>query len=495
MTGGKQSMDKYNQDKSKRKGSGRGMRLLVIAGLAVVLLSVVTFYMMKPSPAEQDAGLIEEKIEEDTVFEQEEAGNTDSAENKESTDNTEETAITDNAGTDSGTGSAAKESEEDKAAIKDFLKMHPEQKAAMIEAAEKAVSAYESAAVKTADEINMAVILGETASYIVEMVGDIADKESLMERIKAKDAAVLAANGTKPVTTAETASSAPASKVSAPEEKAAEAAPTASGEQSAPKNVQQDEAAKPAEGTAAAKLKVGSYVLFGSYLGEAILWKVADIGSSGAMLVSEHILCLKPFDAAESGQFEAEGGSFTEDKETQKWGSNKWSNSNLREWLNSSAQKVAYTTQPPTESAVKDGENDYAEEPGFLSGFSQNERNAIMAINHGGTTDKVYLLSEAELSKLGKRYEDRLRKPTEKAVSNSDFQWDNNLEPQKSWWYWLRTPYGGTKRGLLGVNKDGATGYFTAGISDGGVLPVLNLKPDTNIAEGDGTAERPYVMR
>ncbi|HOM43137.1 MAG TPA: DUF6273 domain-containing protein, partial [Bacillota bacterium] len=287
---------------------------------------------------------------------------------------------------------------------------------------------------------------------------------------------------------------------------------TAAGEQNAPKDVQKaDGAAKPAEGTtegmaagttedtpestAAAKLKVGSYVLFGSYLGEAILWKVADISSSGAMLVSERILCLKPFDAAESGQFEAEGGSFTEDKEAQKWGSNKWSNSNLCEWLNSSAKQVSYTTQPPTESAVKDGHNDYAGEPGFLSGFSQNERNAIMAINHGGTTDKVYLLSEAELSKLGKRYEDRLRKPTEKAVSNSDFQWDNNLEPQKSWWYWLRTPYGGTKRGLLGVNKDGATGYFTAGISDGGVLPVLNLKPDTNIAEGDGTAERPYVMR
>ena len=186
-------MDKYNQDKSKRKGSGRGMRLLVIAGLAVVLLSVVAFYMMKPSPAEQDAGLIEEKIEEDTVFEQEEAGNTDSAENKESTDNTEETAITDNAGTDSGTGSAAKESEEDKAAIKDFLKMHPEQKAAMIEAAEKAVSAYEAAAITTADKINIALTLGETASYVVELVGDIAAKEDLTARIKAKDAAVMAA--------------------------------------------------------------------------------------------------------------------------------------------------------------------------------------------------------------------------------------------------------------------------------------------------------------
>ena len=104
------------------------------------------------------------------------------------------------------------------------------------------------------------------------------------------------------------------------------------------------------------------------------------------------------------------------------------------------------------------------------------------------------LLSEAELSKLGKRYEDRLRKPAEKAVSNSDFQWKNNLEPEKSWWYWLRTPYGGTKRGLLGIYKDGATGYFTAGISDGGVLPALNLKPETKIAEGDGTAERPYVI-
>jgi len=177
------------------------------------------------------------------------------------------------------------------------------------------------------------------------------------------------------VAKAKLGSAAPAAEVSAPEEKAAKAPPAATGEQNAPTNVQGDDAAaKPAEGTAAAKLKVGSYVLFGSYLGEAILWKVADISSGGAMLVSERILCLKPFDAAESGQFDAEGGSFTEDKETQKWGSNKWSNSNLCEWLNSSAQKVAYTTQPPTESAVKDGHYAYAKEPGFLSGFSQNEQ-------------------------------------------------------------------------------------------------------------------------
>ncbi len=66
-------MDKSNQD--KKKDSSRGMRLLVITGIAVVLLSAMALYLMRPSPVEQDVGLIdEEESEEDKVFDKAESG-------------------------------------------------------------------------------------------------------------------------------------------------------------------------------------------------------------------------------------------------------------------------------------------------------------------------------------------------------------------------------------------------------------------------------------
>ncbi|HPW41560.1 MAG TPA: hypothetical protein PLW98_08620 [Bacillota bacterium] len=65
--------DKSNQD--KKKDSSRGMRLLVITGIAVVLLSAMALYLMRPSPVEQDVGLIdEEESEEDKVFDKAESG-------------------------------------------------------------------------------------------------------------------------------------------------------------------------------------------------------------------------------------------------------------------------------------------------------------------------------------------------------------------------------------------------------------------------------------
>jgi len=73
MIGGMRNMDKSNQD--KKKDSSRGMRLLVITGIAVVLLSAMALYLMRPSPVEQDVGLIdEEESEEDKVFDKAESG-------------------------------------------------------------------------------------------------------------------------------------------------------------------------------------------------------------------------------------------------------------------------------------------------------------------------------------------------------------------------------------------------------------------------------------
>lgn len=68
-------MDKIKLTEDKNKGSDRGMQLLVITGIAVVLLSAMALYLMRPSPVEQDAGLIdEEESEEDMVFDKAESG-------------------------------------------------------------------------------------------------------------------------------------------------------------------------------------------------------------------------------------------------------------------------------------------------------------------------------------------------------------------------------------------------------------------------------------
>jgi len=79
-------------------------------------------------------------------------------------------------------------------------------------------------------------------------------------------------------------------------------------------------------------LQVGSYVKFGSYYGDPILWRVINVNPDGTyMLYSEKILCFKAFDAK---------GDTTDGRDDQ-WGyrvsngSNNWEKSNLREWLNS----------------------------------------------------------------------------------------------------------------------------------------------------------------
>jgi len=79
--------------------------------------------------------------------------------------------------------------------------------------------------------------------------------------------------------------------------------------------------------TTTTKLKIGDYVKFGHYYGDAILWRVININDDGSeMLYSEKILCIKPFDVAESGKYDKKGGHYTTQQFRQMNGSNRWSN-------------------------------------------------------------------------------------------------------------------------------------------------------------------------
>lgn len=69
------------------------------------------------------------------------------------------------------------------------------------------------------------------------------------------------------------------------------------------------------------------------YNGKPIIWKIADKGHTGypsgaVTLITERIISLKCFDAIESGN---------SDGDRRNYGNNRWTLSNVRQWLNSQA--------------------------------------------------------------------------------------------------------------------------------------------------------------
>ena len=177
-------------------------------------------------------------------------------------------------------------------------------------------------------------------------------------------------------------------------------------------------------GTAAehAPMKAGGFVDFGSYLDAHILWRVMEINDEMPLLWSKYILSVKCFDAAESGT-EGKGSN-----DAAKYGSNIWSRSNLREWLNS-AGKVNWSTQPPTGEAIY-GNNNYENEDGFLTGFSSTERGLLtmtdrrIADSKGvykeTPQDLIFLASYEEVRDSGRwglNVESRKKTPTMQAAN------------------------------------------------------------------------------
>lgn len=290
------------------------------------------------------------------------------------------------------------------------------------------------------------------------------------------------------------------------------------------------------EAYAAATMKVGDYVQFGKYLGTSILWRVINVDADGSpMLWSDKILCLKAFDAAESGIAGKVGkNKYSINVDRQENGSNKWENSNLREWLNSSDNTVKYTTQPPTKEAVFDGKNSYSDEAGFLSNFSEAEINTLKPISRktilhqtdkgekdGGTedyewkanietglpnysnayyknvSDKVYLLDINELNSYvytNDKIRNYVKSPTKEAVMHSEFN-DAKLEEGTNWFYYLRNPSDSASIIYIVRNDGDIDGDRYSYICWGGVVPALNLKPGILPSSGDGSMVNPYVVK
>ena len=253
------------------------------------------------------------------------------------------------------------------------------------------------------------------------------------------------------------------------------------------------------------QVQTGDTVLFGSYNGEEISWRVLRISDDGskAGLVAADILTMKAFDAAE-------GGRYNRYEETDYWGqetaadtdlnlqmlvrgNNSWCVSNIRTWLNSTAEVVLYTDQPPEASAMAEKKNGYQNEAGFLHDFTEEELAAIVETeivtgtnplydaDTVTTMDRVYLLSMEELGWFDEAGISKLAVPTQAAVAQDGSYWymlDYTEYDIKEYCWWLREPVEGTASQCYLVGN----GYTAenirrenAGLEGYGVRPAITV--------------------
>lgn len=214
--------------------------------------------------------------------------------------------------------------------------------------------------------------------------------------------------------------------------------------------------AEPVEIPTAPVVELGDTITFGRYNDEAIEWRVISLSEDGtqAVVISDKILTMKCFDAAEGGKYnDINGESYWStppaelDSETliQIRGDNRWENSNIRTWLNSDRENVVYSDQAPTLSAMSEHKNGYDTEAGFLSNFTDEELDAIVVThnvtNGCATEDKVYLLLKEQMDWLIEADVSKYAKPTSAAVQQDKSAWYqlnvNEYGISEHYW-WLR---------------------------------------------------------
>lgn len=240
----------------------------------------------------------------------------------------------------------------------------------------------------------------------------------------------------------------------------------------------------------AVSFAIGDTVTFGTYYDAPVEWRIIKINGDGtAILLSKYILTMKVFDAAEGGEYNTYNdiyyGSYENHVVTDPdllaliRGNNNWAKSNIRTWLNSDKEVVDYEDQAPTKAAV--GNNYYHSEAGFLYGFSEAEKEALVKTVHG-SEDYVFLLSSDELQWLRDAGISIYTKPTEQCKAhdqyigyyNSDVEYNHT----ENYYWWLRDNSGeDVSKGYI-VTTEAEDVLFTdssVGAGNYGIRPAITV--------------------
>ena len=273
-------------------------------------------------------------------------------------------------------------------------------------------------------------------------------------------------------------------------------------------------------------LPIGSKVKYGKYSvngepAQDITWLIVAKNhnstpaypTNSITLLTEKIVDLRAFDAQEPN-------STTSHNVTN--GNNRYSVSNIDQWLNSDAQAGEWYSprhtydQSPTSAYVIKG-TEYANRPGFLNAFSIAEKNNILSTNinvaivdprgYEEISRKVFFASAVEVGSNisnveneGAKWEYFTQNATYGRLTNQVFT--NTLSTTKptfegdAWAWWLRTPSDVTGRPRMthggGNTELNASPAYTG---DGGVRPAMNLSASLKVSDTtDGNGYYTFLL-
>lgn len=283
-------------------------------------------------------------------------------------------------------------------------------------------------------------------------------------------------------------------------------------------------------------LKAGDYIQFGSYEVEKegsnpLLWVVIDNNNHYAgninpdighfTLLSADIIDLRGFDAMEpKNANDIRRG----------YGNSRYRTSNIRQWLNSDKGANQWWKPQNLDDANNNADASpsdggfpvnsglgYDDKEGFLKGFSEEEKLAILetkitvgknTVTDGSgketVTDKVFLLSLTEIgfegiggAVEGKPFDIFKNETSRQAVLSQECAANSKSSDKpssnKKWSWWLRSPSAGFPASVYIISNIGAALYSPANMPEGsiGLRPALNIKKNY-IFSGTGTKEDPF---
>ena len=266
-------------------------------------------------------------------------------------------------------------------------------------------------------------------------------------------------------------------------------------------------------------IKVGDYIKMGTYNNTSILWRCVSIDDNGPLILADKIVDTLAYDAKTNDNSNSKSHSRSYKRDD--YGSNYWKDSNMRSWLNSTAEagKVDWLCGNPPKDGYVSGVGAYNEKAGFLNAFSKSEIAAMKTVtqrslvshpeyNKGivegdANSDLLYYtdISEAVANYDNSYFETTTEKVFLLDVKQANAVW-RNLKGYyvaynnngMAWPYWLRTPVTDCNHDMRYISSSGQVGRYAPWYSDLGVRPAFYLDSEYFVTtSGSGSQSSPYI--
>ena len=266
-------------------------------------------------------------------------------------------------------------------------------------------------------------------------------------------------------------------------------------------------------------IKVGDYIKMGTYNNASILWRCVSIDDNGPLMLADKIVDTLAYDAKTNDNSNSKSHSRSYKRDD--YGSNYWKDSNMRSWLNSTAEagKVDWLCGNPPKDGYVSGVGAYNEKAGFLNAFSKSEIAAMKTVtqrslvshpeyNKGivegdANSDLLYYtdISEAVANYDNSYFETTTEKVFLLDVKQANAVWKNLKgyyvaynNNGMAWPYWLRTPVTDCNHDMRYISSSGQVGRYAPWYSDLGVRPAFYLDSEYFVATaGSGSQSNPYI--